>query len=55
MENKVFNFQMSKLATKVINEKLEETFNKLNSAKLKILISLSNVLKNVRTQSGSSS
>ena len=35
MENgrhKVFNFQMSKLDTKVSNEKLEEVFNKLDSA-----------------------
>ena len=35
MENerhKVFNFQMSKLDTKIINEKLEEVFNKLDSA-----------------------
>ena len=35
MENgrhKLFNFQMSKLDTKIINEKLEEVFNKLNSA-----------------------
>ena len=35
MENgkhKVFNFQMSKLDSKIINEKLEEVFNKLNSA-----------------------
>ena len=34
MENgrhKVFNFQMSKLDTKIINEKLEEVFNKLES------------------------
>ena len=35
MENgihKVFNVQMSKLDTEVINEKLEAVFNKLNSA-----------------------
>ena len=35
MENgrhKIFNFQMSKLDTKIINEKLEEVFNKLDSA-----------------------
>ena len=35
MENgrhKLFNFQMSKLDTKKINEKLEEVFNKLDSA-----------------------
>ena len=30
--NQVFNFQMSKLDTKIINVKLEEVFNKLNSA-----------------------
>ena len=30
--HKVLNFQMSKLDTKVINEKLEEVFNKLDSA-----------------------
>ena len=30
--NKVFNFQMSKLDTEIINEKLEEVFNKLDSA-----------------------
>ena len=30
--NKVFNFQMSKLDTKIINEKLEVVFNKLDSA-----------------------
>ena len=35
MENgshKVFNFQMSKLDTKTINEKFEEVFNKLDYA-----------------------
>ena len=35
MENgrhKVFNFQMSKLDTKINNEKLEEVFNKLDFA-----------------------
>ena len=40
MENgrhKVFNFQISKLDTKIINEKLEEVFNKRDSAaKIKI-------------------
>ena len=46
MENgkhKVFNFQMSKLDTKIINEKLEEVFNKLDSA-AKINIALGFVL-----------
>ena len=41
MENgrhKVFNFQMSKLDTKIINEKLEEVFNKLDSAAKSILL-----------------
>ena len=51
MENgkhKVFNFQMSKLDTKIINEKLEEVFNKLNSA-AKINIALGFVLQNFET------
>ena len=51
MENgrhKVFNFQMSKLDTKIINEKLEEVFNKLNSA-AKINIALGVVLRNIET------
>ena len=51
MENgrhKVFNFQMSKLDTKIINEKLEEVFNKLDSA-AKIDIALGFVLRNVET------
>ena len=51
MENgkhKVFNFQMSKLDTKVINEKLEEVFNKLDSA-AKINIALGFVLRNIKT------
>ena len=30
--NKVFNFQMSKLDTKIFNEKPKEVFNKLDSA-----------------------
>ena len=30
--NKVFNFQMSKLGTKIVNEKPEEVFKKLDSA-----------------------
>ena len=45
MENgryKVFNFQMSKLDTKIINKKLEEVFNKLDSA-AKINIALLNI------------
>ena len=37
--HKIFNFQMSKLDTKVSNEKLEEAFNKLDSA-AKIIIAL---------------
>ena len=51
MENgrhKVFNFQMSKLDTKIINEKLEEVFNKLDSAG-KINIALGFVLRNIET------
>ena len=51
MENgrhKVFNFQMSKLDTKIINEKLEEVFNKLDSA-AKINIALRFVLQNTET------
>ena len=51
MENgrhKVFNFQMSKLDTKIINEKLEEVFNKLDCA-TKINIALRFVLRNVET------
>ena len=46
MENgrhKVFNYHMSKLDTKIINEKLEEVFNKLDSA-AKINIALGFVL-----------
>ena len=46
--NKVFNFQMSKLDTKIINEKLEEVFNKLDSA-AKINIALGFVLQNIET------
>ena len=51
MENgrhEVFNFQMSKLDTKIINDKLEEVFNKLDSA-AKINIALGFVLRNVET------
>ena len=49
MENgrkKVFNFQISKLDTKIINEKLEEVFKKLDFA-AKINISLGFVLRNI--------
>ena len=42
--HKVFNFQMSKLDTKIINEKLEEVFKKLDSA-AKINIALGSVLR----------
>ena len=51
MENgrhKVFKFQMSKLDTKIINEKLEEVFNKLDSA-AKINVALGFVLRNFKT------
>ena len=51
MENgrhKLFNFQMSELITKIINEKLEEVFNKLDSA-AKINIALGFVLRNNET------
>ena len=51
MENgrhKVFNFQMSKLDTKIINEKLEEVFNKLDSA-AKINNAQGFVLQNIET------
>ena len=51
MENgryKVFNFQMSELDTKIFNEKLEEVFNKLDSA-AKINIALRFVLRNIDT------
>ena len=47
-KHKVINFQMSKLDTKIINEKLEEVFNKLNSA-AKINIALGFVLQNFET------
>ena len=46
--HKVFNFQISKLDTKIINEKLEELFNKLDSA-AKINIALGFVLRNIET------
>ena len=51
MENgrhKVFNFQMSKLDTKIFNVKLEEVFNKLDSV-AKINIALGFVLRNIET------
>ena len=44
--HKLFNFQMSKLDTKIINKKLEEVFNKLDSA-VKINIALGFVLRNI--------
>ena len=46
--HKVFNFQMSKLDIKNINEELEEVFNKLDSA-AKNNIALGFVLRNVKT------
>ena len=33
----IFSFQMSKLNSKIINEKLEEVFNKINSAKKNLI------------------
>ena len=48
VRRKVFNFQMSKLDTKIIKEKLEDVFNKLDSA-AKINIALGFVLRNVET------
>ena len=45
--HKLFNFQMSKLDTKIINKKLEEVFNKLDSA-AKINVALGFVLRNVK-------
>ena len=47
-KHKLFNIQMSKLDTKIVNEKLEEAFNKLDSA-TKINISLGFVLRNIET------
>ena len=44
--HKAFNFQVSKLDTKIFNEKLEEVLNKLNSA-AKINIDLVFVLRNI--------
>ena len=46
--HKVFNFQMSKLDTKKINENLEEVFNQLDSA-AKINIALGFVLRKIET------
>ena len=51
MENgrpKVFNFQLSKLDSKIINEKLEDVFNKLASA-AKINIAVDFLLRNIET------
>ena len=51
MENRrhrPLNFQISKLDTKIINEELEEVFNKLNSA-AKFNIALGFVLQNIDT------
>ena len=45
---KVFNFQMSKLDTKIINEKLEEVFKKLDCA-AKINIALGFFLQIIET------
>ena len=44
----IFNFQLSKLDTKVIKEKLEEVFDRLESAG-KINIALGFVLQNFET------
>ena len=53
MENgrrhQIFNFQLSKLDTKIINEKLEDVINKLDSA-AKINIALGFVLRNFETE-----
>ena len=46
--HEVFNSQMSNLDPKVINEKLEEVFNKLDSA-VKINTALGFVLQNIET------
>ena len=46
--HKVFNFRMSKIDTKIINEKHEEVFNKLNSA-AQINIALGFVLRKIET------
>ena len=45
---KVLNFQMSKLGTEIINEKLDENFNKLDSAN-NITIALGFVLRKIET------
>ena len=46
--HKVFNFQMSDLDTEIINEKLEDVFNKLDSA-AKINIALGFVIRSIET------
>ena len=46
--HKVFNLQMSKLDTKIINEKFEKVFKKLVSA-AKINIAVGFVLRNIET------
>ena len=46
--HKVFNFQISKLDTPIINEKLEEVFSKVDFA-AKIDIALGFALRNVKT------
>ena len=48
VRHKVFNFQMSKLDTKLFREKIEEIFKKLDSA-AKINIALGFVLQNFET------
>ena len=51
MENggfKVFDFQMTKLDTEIIKDKIEEVFNKLDSA-AKINTALGFVLRNIET------
>ena len=51
MENgrpKIFNIQLSKLDSKIINEKLEDVFNKLASA-AKINIAVDFLLRNIET------
>ena len=46
--HKVFNFQMSKFHAKIINEKLGDVFNKLDSA-AKFKVALGFVLRNIET------
>ena len=38
--HKLFNFEMSKIDTTIINEKLEEVLNKLNSTCAKLLLNV---------------